>query len=179
MAIGPLPEDESDQTHPEEPAGDVQAALTALTRAESRTHVDQREPLDLSGLHLAGANLRDVDLTAAYLVGATLMDAYLVGATLTRGYLVGATLMDAYLVGATLTGAYLRGATLTRANLEDATLAGANLLGATLTRANLEDATLTGAFGVSVGQILAARTDEETVLPGWLYPLVGPAMARE
>ncbi|MER5888101.1 pentapeptide repeat-containing protein [Streptomyces sp. NPDC001941] len=189
VAIGPLPEDEPDPVRPEELAADVQAALTALTRAASRTHVDHREHLDLSGLHLAGANLAGADLTAAdlggatltgaYLGGATLMDAYLVVATLTGANLVVATLMDADLGGATLTGAYLEGATLTGAYLEGATLTGANLEGATLTGAYLEGATLTSARGVSVGEVLAAHVDAETVLPAWFYPSVGPVAAGE
>ncbi|MFD0271889.1 pentapeptide repeat-containing protein [Streptomyces sp. NPDC127106] len=59
---------------PDEPEADVQAALTALTRAESRTHVDPREGLDLHGLHLAGADLAHADLTHANLIGTTLTE---------------------------------------------------------------------------------------------------------
>ncbi|MGW9131405.1 pentapeptide repeat-containing protein [Streptomyces sp. NPDC055681] len=140
---------------PQEPAADVQAALTALTRAESRTHVDPRELLDLHGLHLAGAQLHHADLTKANLIGATLTEANLsvatlteanlIGATLTKANLRGATLTKANLSGATLTEANLRVATLTEANLRVATLTGAGLSRATLTRANLSRATLTRA----------------------------------
>ncbi|MFJ6695355.1 pentapeptide repeat-containing protein [Streptomyces sp. NPDC091272] len=68
---------------PKEPAADVQAALTALTRAESRTHVDPREQLDLHRPHLAGAQLHGADLTKANLGGATLTDALLSGVAFT------------------------------------------------------------------------------------------------
>jgi uncharacterized protein YjbI with pentapeptide repeats len=140
---------------PDEPAADVQAALTALTRPESRTHVDPREQLDFHGLHLAGIHLKGADLTKANLARATLTKADLFMATLTGAYLGGATLTEADLGGATLTEADLGGATLTKANLfmatlpkadlGRATLTGAYLSGATLTKANLFMATLTEA----------------------------------
>ncbi|MFC8201666.1 pentapeptide repeat-containing protein [Streptomyces sp. NPDC057298] len=140
---------------PTEPDADVQAALTALTRTESRTHVDPREQLDLHGLHLAGARLNHADLTRGNLVRATLTGADLSGATLTGADLVratltgadlsGATLTGASLVRATLTGAYLVRATLAEAYLAEATLTGANLSGADLTKAHLFGADLTKA----------------------------------
>ncbi|RPE38685.1 uncharacterized protein YjbI with pentapeptide repeats [Streptomyces sp. Ag109_O5-1] len=131
---------------PDEPAADVQAALTALTRAESRTHVDPREQLDLHGLHLAGAQLVEADLTHANLSGATLTKATLRRATLTRADLSGATLTRASLSRATLTNANLSGATLTRATLSGATLTEANLRKATLGQVGLRGATLTKAY---------------------------------
>ncbi|WP_051901037.1 pentapeptide repeat-containing protein [Streptomyces aureus] len=150
---------------PRKPAADVQAALTALTLAESRTHVDPREQLDLRELHLAGARLGQADLTDADLSGATLTNANLAGAMLTDANLAGATLTNANLFratltkaslfratltnadlfGATLTNAYLAGATLMDAKLAGAALTNANLSGATLTDANLAVATLTDA----------------------------------
>ncbi|CAL9648110.1 pentapeptide repeat-containing protein [Streptomyces sp. enrichment culture] len=130
---------------PDEPAADIQAALTALTRTESRTHVDPREPLDLHGLHLTGAQLAEADLTQANLRGATLTQANLEGATLTEASLIGATLTEANLYEATLTKANLDGATLTEADLRAATLTKANLHAATLTKADLRAATLTEA----------------------------------
>ncbi|MER5883705.1 pentapeptide repeat-containing protein [Streptomyces sp. NPDC001941] len=149
------PDEPEGEGLPERPAADVQAALTALTRPESRTHVDARERLDLAGLHLAGADLGHADLTGARMTDATLAGADLLGATLTgadlrratltRTGLAGATLTKACLVGATLTRADLRGATLTRTDLWDATLTGALLWEATLTEANLRAARLTGA----------------------------------
>ncbi|WP_406486443.1 pentapeptide repeat-containing protein [Streptomyces sp. NBC_01563] len=146
-------QDDPDPGHlPEELEADVQAALTALTRAESRTHVDPRQQLDLSGLHLVGArlkaadltyvDLRGADLTGAYLTGATLTEATLIRATLTKATLFEATLTEADLAYATLTGANLRRANLTKAYLVGATLTGAKLGKATLTGADLEKATL-------------------------------------
>ncbi|MFF5011515.1 pentapeptide repeat-containing protein [Streptomyces phaeochromogenes] len=87
---------------PTEPAADVQAALTALTRAESRTHVDPREQLDL---HLAGAQLAQADLTGANLSGATFTEADLSWAKFTGAALFGATFTDAALFGADLSSA--------------------------------------------------------------------------
>ncbi|MFJ3673778.1 pentapeptide repeat-containing protein [Streptomyces sp. NPDC090106] len=128
---------------PDTPAGDVQAALTALTRPKSRAHVDPSEPLDLHGLHLAGANLNSADLTRANLSRANLTNANLSGATFTGVDLRGATFTDVDLYRATLTGVDLNGATLTDVDLHRATLTGVDLNGATLTGVNLNDATLT------------------------------------
>nr|WP_282702266.1 pentapeptide repeat-containing protein [Streptomyces sp. CC219B] len=72
---------------PDELEADVQAALTALTRAESRTHAGPRQQLDLRGLHLVGARLKGADLTYADLSRADLTGAYLPGATLTEANL--------------------------------------------------------------------------------------------
>ncbi|MFE1926469.1 pentapeptide repeat-containing protein [Streptomyces asoensis] len=168
------PDDPATDPLPDEPAADVQAALTALTRPGSRTRVDPREVLDLHGLHLAGARLRFADLsyanlskatlTKANLIGARLTDADLSGATLpnaslfrtvlTRALLIEATLTDALLLEARLTGANLSRAVLTGATLCWATLSEADLSGATLAEADLENATLTGVV-----------TDENTVMP--------------
>ncbi|MGA5292267.1 pentapeptide repeat-containing protein [Streptomyces pseudogriseolus] len=180
---------------PEELEADIQAALTALTRTESRTHVDPREPLDLHGLHLAGAQLTKADLTDANLVGATLTKANLGGATLTEVNLGGATLTEVNLGGATLTEVNLGGATLTEADLVMATLTEANLGGATLTKANLNGATLTEAnlreatlteaklkavnlstvAGLTPTQVASAYTYEDTTLPAHLATSTGPA----
>ncbi|MFH9960314.1 pentapeptide repeat-containing protein [Streptomyces mirabilis] len=142
----PAPDAESEgKKWPNEPSPDVQAALTALTRPESRTHVDPRERLDLHGLHLVGAELNQADLTDADLRGATLRGAYLAEATLTKANLCGATLTKASLYRATLTGAKLQEAALVKADLREATLTGADLSRSTLTGANLRWADLTNA----------------------------------
>ncbi|MGW1758642.1 pentapeptide repeat-containing protein [Streptomyces mirabilis] len=130
---------------PDEPAADVQAALTALTRPESRDHVDPREILDLHGLHLAGAALKEADLTRAVLGNTTLTGAHMVAATLTSATLHGANLIGANLYGANLTRAGLIGAKLGEANLNGTTLADAILTRANLSGTRLADATLTGA----------------------------------
>ena len=75
---------------PDPPAGDVQQALTALTRYTT-PHTDLRH------LHLTGANLTDANLTEAQLDGADLTYAYLGYADLTY-----ARLTNAHLGGADL-----------------------------------------------------------------------------
>ncbi|MFF7232466.1 pentapeptide repeat-containing protein [Streptomyces sioyaensis] len=147
---------------PEEPAADVQAALTALTQTQSRTHVDPREPLNLHGLHLAGANLNQADLTQANLSGATLTGANLYEATLTGASLDEAMLLNASLYAATLTGADLYTATLTGADLRAATLTGADLRAATLIGANLRAATLTDA-NLSTAEMTGANLQAATL----------------
>jgi uncharacterized protein YjbI with pentapeptide repeats len=154
------------ETRPTSPAADVQEALTALTRPASRTHVDPREPLNLRGLHLVGADLTRADLDGTTLTGASLTRATLTGANLTVANLTGSSLtganltkalvsgttcINASLSGATFTGAFLTGANLTEADLSEASLkgaflTGANLRKASLTGANLTNASLTGAI---------------------------------
>ncbi|MEV7076628.1 pentapeptide repeat-containing protein [Streptomyces sp. NPDC093990] len=177
-APAPSPDTPSDdppaELLPDEPAADVQAALTALTRAESRTHVDPREPLDLHGLHLVGAQLTQADLTHARLSGATLTRARLSGAMLARADLLGVTLTEANLVWVTLTEANLVWAKLTKADLSGAMLTRARLSGAMLTEARLSgamltEADLTGAYGLSPAQATSAQTDESTKMPEHLY----------
>lgn len=147
---------------------DVQAAVTAVGRRETKREIG---PIDLTranlnGANLNGANLSDAiliganlegaDLDSADLTGAALTEADLTGAhfrdaTLTGANLAGAYLIHADLIGANLTGAYLSEATLadtyfTRANLTRAFLGDANLAGANLAGANLAGATLTGTY---------------------------------
>ena len=121
--------------------------------------------IDISGVRLPNADLREMDLFDATLTGATLINAdlfesTLIGATLsaadltradltradlTRATLAGAELTKAELVGvkklsnATLTGADLTGADLTGADLTNATFNLVDLRGATLDRAQLPD----------------------------------------
>ena len=87
-----------------------------------------------------GGQLRDADLTDAYLMGADLTGADLRGADLTDAHL-----NDACLINADLRGAYLTDANLTGACLMGADLTGACLMGADLTDAILTDADFTGA----------------------------------
>ncbi|MCW8102658.1 pentapeptide repeat-containing protein [Streptomyces tauricus] len=144
---------------PLKPAADVQAALTALTRRESRTHVDRRERLDLNGLHLAGVQLNEADLTGANLSGATFTGAYLYKATFT----------EANLNMATFAGAHLHKATFTEANLPRATFTEATLSGATFTEAYLRRATFTEALlhkAICTGANLREAIFTETHLVG-------------
>src|SRR5664280_2440027 len=111
-------------TLPSSPDADVQAALTVLGR---RAAVAAENHIDLTGAHLAGAQLGWADLTGANLHRANLTRARLIGADLTGAYLDGANLAGAYLREADLTGAYLDGANLTGACLDGAVLTSAGL----------------------------------------------------
>jgi uncharacterized protein YjbI with pentapeptide repeats len=107
---------------------------------------------------LTEADLKEADLTSANLVDTKLTGANLMKADLTKTFLRGADLTNSNLwitelTGATLTEANLRGATLTEAKLN-----GANLTGADLTGADLRRAELNGANGLTVDQLLVAKT---------------------
>ncbi|MBB5938221.1 pentapeptide repeat-containing protein [Streptomyces zagrosensis] len=128
----------------QEPASDVQAALTALD-SRDRAH-DGTENVNLTHAYLAGAHLEGADLTDAKLAGADLTDANLNFADLTNANLEGAHLTRAYLADANLTDANLEGAHLTETNLSEASLTAASLTDANLTDANLDFADLAGAY---------------------------------
>ena len=118
---------------PEEPAPDVQAALTVLGRRPRHHRRHEPEHLDLHGLHLAQADLAGANLTGAQLGGANLTGAQLFRADLTGARLDGANLTRAQLNAANMTDARLFGADLTRAGLDGADLTGAQLPGAART----------------------------------------------
>ncbi|MEO1092589.1 MAG: pentapeptide repeat-containing protein [Pseudomonadota bacterium] len=121
------------------------AAIANLQKLE-KPGVDLREA-DLSQAYLAGvdlsaARLQGADLRGARLEGADLRGARLEGAKLRGARLEGANLRHArmeaaYLAWAQLERADLGNAELVQANLNAAHLAGANLMGARLDRANL------------------------------------------
>ncbi|MEV0680243.1 pentapeptide repeat-containing protein [Actinosynnema sp. NPDC050436] len=142
----------------QQPAVDVQAALTVLGRRNAdhdhTAHVDLRRTClvhaDLTGANLATANLINADLTDADLPGANLTGATLVGAklneaNLSRANAVNVDLRGTQLAHAILLAADLRGAQLTSATLYDAHVAQANLTNANLAQASLFDTNLTTA----------------------------------
>jgi uncharacterized protein YjbI with pentapeptide repeats len=99
----------------------------------------------LSGAHLRGASLLQIDLSYADLTEADLSRASLGGANfsyanLHSAYFIGADLRDVDFTSANLGETYLSGANLSRANLS-----GANLKDVDLSRANLGGADLRGA----------------------------------
>ncbi|MTJ47981.1 pentapeptide repeat-containing protein [Dolichospermum sp. UHCC 0259] len=99
----------------------------------------------LSGAHLRGASLLQINLSYADLTEADLSRASLCGANfsyanLNRAYFIGSDLRDVDFSGANLAETYLSGANLSRANL-----CGANLQDVDLSRANLSGADLRGA----------------------------------
>ncbi|MGC0422760.1 pentapeptide repeat-containing protein [Embleya sp. AB8] len=124
---------------PDHPDPDVQTALTTLGLLKPTGALVDLSCLHLSGANLRGASLRGANLRDAHLNGANLRDAHLNGASLR-----GANLRDAHLNGATLTSANLRDAHLHNAHLNGAYLNGASLMGAFLTGAHLNDAYLNG-----------------------------------
>lgn len=152
---------------PDVPHADVEAALTALTRPESRRHVDQAQRIDLSYLHLVRARLIQArldkaELSRADLTGALLFEADLTNATLYGADLSGASFLQARLGRAMLGGTNLTGTDFTEARLCGATFGGANLTGADLFEADLTDADLSGADlsganGLLPEQLLRAR----------------------
>ncbi|MDD1413286.1 pentapeptide repeat-containing protein, partial [Dolichospermum sp. ST_con] len=110
----------------------------------------------LSGAHLRGASLLQINLSYADLTEADLSRASLCGANfsnaiLNRAYFIGADLRDADFTSANLGETYLSGANLSRANisganLKDVDLSRANLCGADLRGANFDNANFMGAI---------------------------------
>jgi hypothetical protein len=87
------------------------------------------EPLDLTSVNLTDAWMPGATLTGAKLMEATMTDAWmpranLTGADLSRAWMPGATLTGAKLMEATMTDAWMPGATLTGAKLMEATMTG-------------------------------------------------------
>ena len=116
------------QTYKDRPSEEIQSMLDLLCQKKKE---DKEEPL-------RGTN-GEIDLSRAWLHGASLYGARLQGANLE-----GTQLHGAYLTDAQLQGAYLEHAQLQGANLEHAQLQGANLEHAQLQGADLEDAQLQG-----------------------------------
>jgi len=130
-------------------------AITEMMHAFIRTAPSQQcrpEPYAVMWL----ANLKEANLQAADLRGASLLQVNLEGADLEWGILTGADLRGASLLQANLEGADLEeadlegadleGATLTRAMLKKASLIGADLRGADLIGGTLNEADLRGAY---------------------------------
>ncbi len=135
---------------------DIQAALTAIGRRDSRKdkenckldlrkidirHADLRGA-NLQHLDLRGANLSSADMRGADLAQANLDNCKLLGSILFEANLHKASLRAANLSAANLNLAWICGANLQAANLSGASLRGANLSGANLYKANLQFANL-------------------------------------
>ncbi|UBU16594.1 pentapeptide repeat-containing protein [Nonomuraea gerenzanensis] len=127
---------------PLHPSEDVQAALTALGRRPrqgtrpANGHALRRH-VDLSDLHLRGAQLSGMDMRRFKLEGADLRGAALEGADLRDSDISWADLRNARLFGANL-----RRADLTGINLRNASLVGADLRDTRLGSADLRQARL-------------------------------------
>ncbi len=107
-----------------------------------RTH-DLRER-NLRGGMFNRSDLRNIDLFAARLQGASLLGARLQGASLFAASLQGASLVNTDFRGASLDRAGLQGASLDRASLQGASLYGASLQGASLVNTDFRGASLNG-----------------------------------
>jgi uncharacterized protein YjbI with pentapeptide repeats len=143
-----------------------------------------RERGEYRRLKLAGADLRDSDMSGLKLdecdlTGAVLDGAHFIGSSLVRSSLAGASLLGADfsyadmdradMEAADATAAAFVGASLTRANLIHARLQRADLSDADLSKANLFESNLTGA---NLSRALASQTSlhgailEDAVLTG-------------
>jgi uncharacterized protein YjbI with pentapeptide repeats len=130
----------------------------------------------LTGAHLAEANLRGAHLEEAYLYGAYLEKAHLEEVHLKEAYLQGAHLEGAYLQGAHLEkahlyDAHLEGADLSGAHLEGTELGQANLAGAHLEKAHLEGADLKGAY-LARATLSEANLEGANLRDAYLYEAV-------
>ncbi|MFQ6018360.1 MAG: pentapeptide repeat-containing protein [Kiloniellaceae bacterium] len=131
--------------------GSARAACTDPPGPEVNWQRCGFDGLDLKGVDLAGARLRDgsffrADLTGSDLSKVRAFRAKFVNAILRNANLDGAKLSEADFTKADLTGASLVGADLRRvrlfhANLRDANLTDARLRGADLTQADLSGVT--------------------------------------
>jgi uncharacterized protein YjbI with pentapeptide repeats len=99
----------------------------------------------VTGAQLNDVDLRQADLTSAFLANAVLNHAHLEEANLLSADLTHAQLIDTHLEGADLLGANLREVQARGIRLADADLTLANLSGAKLASADLSGAILTGA----------------------------------
>ena len=120
--------------------------------------------IDLSGAYLGGASLYEADLRVAVLAGADLTNADLHDTDLRRADLRQVNLTKADLMHACLTGANLEQASLQMADLAWANLNGARLSCADLTGANLRGANLAAADLVEA-DLSAVYWTKETIWP--------------
>jgi uncharacterized protein YjbI with pentapeptide repeats len=117
---------------------------------EASLIVREHPVVSLSDVRLRGADLSHLDLSGAYLSGADLSSADLSSADLSDADLSGAELIDADLSFASISGANLRETYLIETDLSDSDLSGANLR---------------DARGVTVKQLLQAKTLADTTMP--------------
>lgn len=109
--------------------------------------------LEARGLNLAGARLRQSDLSLS---------------VMNRTRFSNADLRDVEAYGGVFSSSNFIGANLTNASFVGAYLEGASFSGATLSGANFSGARLTRATGLTQGQLNRACGDASTILPGGL-----------
>ena len=143
------------------PAGPAQAACTDPPAPEVNWQRCILDGLELEGVDLSGARLRDGSffrskLSGSDLSGVNAFRAKFVNAELRETKLDGANLSEVDLTKADLRGASLKGADLRRARLFRADLSGADLTDARLRGADLTRAELSGATWTD-GQRICAQ----------------------
>lgn len=130
---------------------DVQAAVTVIGRRDSSY---DREPVNLDGADLSGADFTRLNLAGASLMNASLIETFFIHANLTGANFTSSNLTQAAFFGANLTKANLEGANLTKtffsgrgifpcadltlADLRETDIAGMDFTGVNLTGALLE-----------------------------------------
>jgi uncharacterized protein YjbI with pentapeptide repeats len=120
---------------------------------------------DLSGTDLKDEDLRYLNLKEATLRGALLDESDLRHTNLKEATLQNASLKHADLRYANLKEANLSDATLKEADLRKANLKEARLAGADFDGCNLSDADLREASGLTLKQLISAKTIQGTKLP--------------
>jgi uncharacterized protein YjbI with pentapeptide repeats len=180
----PVPSEEERTEQESSSAADRDSLLGALRSGKvgawnkrperDRVAVGPLKGTDLSGVKLARANFKKLDLRNAKLAGANLSQAAFEEAKLTdavfdKADLTRANLVKVYALRASFAGANLTRARLRASNLKSASFAGANLTGADLIYADLTGADLSGAR-LDGAKLDAARFDDKTVLPAGFVP---------
>jgi uncharacterized protein YjbI with pentapeptide repeats len=140
---------------------DVRLAVTILgSRAVRRAQAENRQKIDLGGIHFRAAKLSGLNLSGFRLVQCNFDNCLLAGAKLAQAELSGASLC-----GTDLRGADLRNADFSEGDLTGADLTNARLGGANLTNANVGGAILTDALGLTQEQLDHAFGDTDTAVP--------------
>lgn len=106
--------------------------------------------LEVRGLNLSGARLRQADLSLA---------------VMSRTRFSNADLRDVEAYGGVFSGSHFSGADLTNASFVGAHLDGASFSGANLSGVNFSGASMRGATGLTQGRLDRACGDEATRLP--------------
>jgi uncharacterized protein YjbI with pentapeptide repeats len=120
--------------------------FTGVAQAAKSKHLQQLlSTKQCNGCDLSGANLSNIDLSKAQLVGANLNMANLVNTNLSEANLTKASVVGANLGGANLRQTNLSEATFVYSNLAQAQMQGATLYKTDLQGANLANVELTGA----------------------------------
>ena len=146
---------------------DVQGVMEAIA-ARNQAQIDEEDHiLELSGAFLEGASLADGNLSGLFLNHVSLNGAFLYGTNLSGALMGGASLEGTDLASANLAYAQLHEADLTdaslfRADLNNADLSDANLAGADLRKANLGAAYLKGCSGLTQERIEQAVAHSTT-----------------